>query len=83
MGPKSELKPDCVTTLTEIWRQVLGKPELDENSDIFQCGGSSMHVLQITGHIYDTLGLNVELRDAFAHSSPRRLADFLDDAPER
>lgn len=69
-----------VAALTEIWRQVLGKPGLNEDSDVFDSGGSSLHVLQITGQVYETLGTEVRLRDVFSHASPRSLALFLDSA---
>jgi len=63
--------------LTEIWRQVLGKPDLDESSDLFDHGGSSLHVLQIVGEVHDRLGANVKLRNVFRNPSPVLLADFL------
>jgi acyl carrier protein len=73
---------DRVGALTAIWRQALGNPELDENSDLFEHRGSSLHVLQITALIYDELGIDVKLRDVFSHTSPRSLSDFLaDDLP--
>ncbi|WP_256923495.1 acyl carrier protein [Streptomyces sp. 13-12-16] len=64
--------------LTEIWRKVLDDPELDENSDLIAVGGTSFHVLQITGEIHDALGIDVTLRDVFFHTSPRSLSDFLE-----
>ena len=68
---------DRAAALTGIWRAVLGDPRLDENSDLFENRGSSLHVLQITAQIYDALGLDVSLRDVFSHPSPQSLADFL------
>ncbi|MER6546726.1 phosphopantetheine-binding protein [Streptomyces sp. NPDC001250] len=69
---------DRVTALTEIWREVLGNPDLDENSDLFENDGSSLHVLQITAQIYNVLGMEVRLRHVFSHASPRSLIDFLE-----
>jgi hypothetical protein len=69
--------PDRVAALTEIWRQVLGDPDLDENSDLFENNGTSLHVLQITGEIHNILDVDVKLRDVFRHSSPRSLSDFI------
>ncbi|NHA00378.1 acyl carrier protein [Nocardioides sp. W3-2-3] len=70
---------DRVAALTEIWRQVLGNPGLDETSDIFESGGTSLHVLRITGQIYDTLGVDVPLRQVFTYPTPRGLSAFLDE----
>jgi acyl carrier protein len=75
--------PDHVAALTEIWRKVLGNLDLDADSDIFENGGSSLHVLQIVGHIYDTLGAEVKLRDVFSHASPQSLSSFIEDVPGR
>ncbi|MFB7467528.1 phosphopantetheine-binding protein [Streptomyces sp. NPDC056224] len=53
-------------------------PVLNENSDVFENGGSSLRVLQITGKIYDVLGVDVKLRHVFSYASPRSLSDFLE-----
>jgi hypothetical protein len=78
MDLQQQTAPDRVEVLTEIWREVLGRPDLDEASDLFDNDGSSLHVLQITGRIYDTLGLDVKLRHVFLHASPRSLSEFLE-----
>ncbi|MER5570675.1 phosphopantetheine-binding protein [Streptomyces goshikiensis] len=83
MNPRYQTAPDRVAALTEIWREVLGIPELNENSDVFENGGSSLHVLQITGKIYDVLGVDVKLRHVFSHASPRSLSDFLENESEQ
>ena len=72
-SPQSQEASKYVPALTEIWRQVLEDESLDENSDLFENGGSSRHVLQIVGEIYDILGIDVQLRAVFTHSSPNRL----------
>ncbi|GHD48974.1 acyl carrier protein [Streptomyces mirabilis] len=78
MTPQDQKAPDRIVALTEIWREVLGNPTLDENSDLFDNGGSSLHVLQITGKIHDFLGIDVKLRHVFSNTSPRSLSDFLE-----
>ncbi|KOG07305.1 MULTISPECIES: acyl carrier protein [Streptomyces] len=81
MSPQNQMAPDRVAALTQIWREVLGNPELDESSDLFENDGSSLHVLQITGRIHDALGVDVKLRHVFSHASPRSLSDFLEGEP--
>jgi acyl carrier protein len=66
-----------IVVLTEIWRQILGNPDLDENSDLFENGGTSLHILQIIGEIHKVLDVDVKLREVFSHTSPRSLSDFL------
>jgi fengycin family lipopeptide synthetase D len=69
---------DRTAVLTEIWREVLGREDLDENADLLESGGTSLHLLQIVGKVYDVLGVDVRLRDLFAHASPRSLSAFID-----
>ncbi|MBN6050716.1 hypothetical protein JYK22_02125, partial [Nonomuraea sp. RK-328] len=64
--------------LTEIWRQVLGNLDLDENSDLFEHGGTSLHVLQIVAEIYDVLGADVKLRQVFRNASPLSLSTSME-----
>ncbi|ANP52050.1 fengycin family lipopeptide synthetase D [Streptomyces griseochromogenes] len=78
MSLQDQKAPDRIAALTEIWREVLANPALDENSDLFDNDGSSLHVLQITGRIHDVLGINVKLRHVFSNTSPRSLSDFLE-----
>lgn len=77
MDRPTDVKPDRVATLTEIWRQALDEPGLGPDSDVFENGGTSLHVLQVAGQIYQQLGTNVSLRDVFTHTTPRALADLL------
>jgi Phosphopantetheine attachment site len=70
---------DRTAALTEIWRDVLNREDVDETSDLFEIGGTSLHVLQIVGQIYDVLGVDVRLRMVFEHASPRSLSAFLGD----
>jgi hypothetical protein len=66
-----------VDGFTEIWRRVLGDPLLHRDSNLFDSGGSSMHVLQISGDIYTLYGIDVSLRDIFLNPTPDRLARVL------
>lgn len=81
MESQQQNASDSMAALAEIWRQVLGDPNLDEDSDFFEHGGSSLHVLQIVGQIYDTLGVDIKLRHVFAHATPRSLSEFLAGEP--
>ncbi|MEJ8670455.1 MULTISPECIES: acyl carrier protein [unclassified Streptomyces] len=71
---------DRTAALTEIWREVLGKEDLDETSDLLDSGGTSLHLLQIVGKVYDVLGVDVRLRDLFTHASPQSLSAFIDNS---
>lgn len=77
MDPAPDENPDQAPALTKIWRDALDKPGLDEDSDVFENGATSLHVLQVAGQIYQQLGTNVSLRDVFTHTTPRSLATLL------
>ncbi|UOX90004.1 phosphopantetheine-binding protein [Amycolatopsis sp. FBCC-B4732] len=83
--PRSPHAADHVAALTTIWREVLRNDHLDATADLFENGGTSLHVLQIVGRIYDTLGVEVRPRHVFLHASPQDLTAFLveDPASER
>lgn len=78
MKPRYRKVPEHVAALTEIWRQVLEDPSLDENAEIFNNGGSSLHVLRIVGRIHEVLGADVRLRHIFTNGSPGKLAAFME-----
>ncbi|MEV0217116.1 phosphopantetheine-binding protein [Micromonospora sp. NPDC050695] len=69
---------DRTAALTEIWREVLGREDVDESSDLVENGSTSLQLLQIVGKIYDVLGVDVRLRDLFTHASPQTLSAFID-----
>jgi hypothetical protein len=77
MKPQYQNSKECTAALTEIWRRVLGKPDLGADADLFENGGASLHVLQIVAEVYDSLGAHVKMRNVFRHASPMHLADFL------
>ncbi|MFI5557881.1 phosphopantetheine-binding protein [Amycolatopsis japonica] len=83
MKPRHPDAAERSTALTAIWREVLRNEDLSENSDLFEYGGMSLHVLQIVGRIYDTLGIDVKPRHVFRHSSPLGLSDFLEKESEK
>jgi hypothetical protein len=68
---------DRTAALVGIWREVLNVEDLDENSDLFEVGGTSMHVLQIVGQVYDLMEVDVRLRMIFKHTTPKGLSEFL------
>jgi hypothetical protein len=80
MKTEYQNEADRTAALIGIWREVLNREDLDENSDLFEVGGTSMHVLQIVGQVYDVLEVDVRLRQIFEHTSPKSLSAFLSEA---
>ncbi|MFD4998669.1 acyl carrier protein [Streptomyces buecherae] len=68
---------DRTAALTEIWCEVL-EEDLDETSDLFENGATSLHVLKIIGRVYDVLGADIRPREVFTHASPQSLSAYIE-----
>ncbi|MEQ4718022.1 acyl carrier protein [Nonomuraea sp. B19D2] len=81
MKAEYENEADRTTALIEIWREVLSPQHLDENSDLFEAGGTSMQVLEIIGRVSEVMDVDVRLRQIFEHTTPKSLSVFLGASP--
>ncbi|RSN09539.1 peptide synthetase Nrp (peptide synthase) [Nonomuraea sp. WAC 01424] len=77
MKAEYEKEADRTAALVEIWREVLSPQDLDENSDLFEAGGTSMQVLEIVGRVSEVMDVDVRLRQIFEHTTPKSLSVFL------
>ncbi|WP_020124641.1 phosphopantetheine-binding protein [Streptomyces canus] len=69
---------DRTAALTEIWCEVLEEEGLDETSNLFENGATSLHVLKIVGRVYDVLGADIRPREVFTHASPQSLSAYIE-----
>ncbi|MEW2498775.1 acyl carrier protein [Streptomyces nodosus] len=69
---------DRTAALTEIWCEVLEEADLDETSDLFENGATSLDVLKIVGRVYDVLGVEIRPREVFTHTSPQSLLAYIE-----
>ncbi|HET6763159.1 MAG TPA: condensation domain-containing protein, partial [Longimicrobiaceae bacterium] len=61
-------------TLAEIWREVLGVPDVGATDDFFALGGHSLHAMQIASRSRDAFGVALPLRAVFDALTVERLA---------
>ncbi|WP_249317266.1 non-ribosomal peptide synthetase [Gehongia tenuis] len=61
-----------------IFRQVLGRPEMDGSSDYFLFGGDSLNALETLGLIEKKLGVLLKVEDLATCRTARRLERLLD-----
>ncbi|MER7829897.1 acyl carrier protein [Streptomyces sp. NPDC095602] len=70
-----------VEALTEllvgVYRDALGAPGLDEQSDFYENGGDSLTAFQVTARLQDALGVDVPVALVFAYPTPADLADVV------
>ncbi|GAB2445341.1 hypothetical protein GCM10027073_19050 [Streptomyces chlorus] len=64
--------------LVEIFRDVLGLPDLTADTDFYEAGGDSLTAFQITGRLEEVLGADVPVSLVFAYPTPRDLAEVVD-----
>ncbi|NSL86194.1 amino acid adenylation domain-containing protein [Chitinophaga sp. Mgbs1] len=63
--------------LLDIWRSILGKQEISIHDDFFRSGGHSLKAVQLFVRIRQVMGLSLQLKDAFAHTTIAEQAVFL------
>ncbi|MEU2182032.1 acyl carrier protein [Streptomyces thermolilacinus] len=63
--------------LVGIYRDALGAPGLDEQSDFYENGGDSLTAFQVTARLQDALGVDVPVALVFAYPTPADLADVV------
>jgi amino acid adenylation domain-containing protein/thioester reductase-like protein len=59
--------------------EILGVPQVGATDDFFELGGTSLLVTKITIEALNQ-GYEIKYGDVFAHSTPRKLAQFINDA---
>lgn len=63
--------------LCELFADVLGLPEIDEQDSFFDLGGHSLLALQLVRRIQSTFGVKVPLRSVYETPSASALAHHL------
>ncbi|MFI0370122.1 amino acid adenylation domain-containing protein [Actinomadura sp. 1N219] len=66
--------------LVGIWREVLGLPDADAASDLFENGGTSLTAGRIAARVRASHGVTPSMAAIFQHPTPRALAAHLDAA---
>ncbi|MEU0116293.1 acyl carrier protein [Streptomyces bobili] len=67
-----------VDLLVGIFQDVLGLPDLTEDTDFYEAGGDSLTAFQITGRLQEALGADVPVSLVFAYPTPFDLAEVVD-----
>ncbi|MEU7568064.1 acyl carrier protein [Streptomyces fradiae] len=76
--PAAGVSAAAVTDLlVGVYRDALGAPDLDEQSDFYENGGDSLTAFQVTARLQDALGVDVPVSLVFAYPTPADLADVV------
>ncbi|BCL13478.1 non-ribosomal peptide synthetase [Micromonospora sagamiensis] len=66
-------RPDPVLA---VFRAVLGRPDLDADTDFLAAGGDSLQAVAVTTALTGELGVPLGVQDLFDHPTPAKLADL-------
>ncbi len=73
-----ERSPDGKTLrVLDLWREVLGDPEVTATDNFFARGGNSLNAAQVTGAVGDEFGIEVPLRLIFDYPVAQQFAAHL------
>ena len=64
--------------ILDIFRQILGQPQLHGNSDYFLSGGNSLNAMECIVQFEEVLGKHIRIADLYACRTAAKLAAFLD-----
>jgi acyl carrier protein len=68
-------KEESVEQILAIVREILGRPEVTADDEVFDHGGTSLSVVRILAETTRTLGLHINPRDLAGSVTARALAD--------
>ncbi len=66
------------SVLAEIWRTLLGVERVGVHDNFFALGGHSLLATQVTSRLRDRVGVEIPLRELFAHPNVADLAAVVD-----
>lgn len=71
--------PETATeiALSAIWQEVLGLPKVGVTHPFFEIGGTSLAAIRVVSRIYQTLNVELSIKDFFSNQTIRELALFL------
>jgi non-ribosomal peptide synthetase component F/acyl carrier protein len=64
-------------SLVALWRELIGREDLDADANFFTSGGHSLLAAQLVQRVEERTGVKLKLADAFEHPTPAQLAERL------
>lgn len=76
-APASARQADIEALLLEAWREALGTESVGVHDNLFDLGGTSLHLIRVHAKISQTMPGPVTVIDLFQHPRIRKLAEWL------
>ncbi|MEV0190171.1 amino acid adenylation domain-containing protein [Kitasatospora purpeofusca] len=73
-GPEAQAEDEVLAAVLGVWSEVLRLPGLGPEDDLFDLGGHSLTIIQITARIRDLLGVELDFDVFFATPTPLGIA---------
>jgi acyl-CoA synthetase (AMP-forming)/AMP-acid ligase II len=73
-APADEAASEYLPLLIALWRELIGREDLDSSSNFFACGGHSLLAAMLLQRVEEQTDIELSLADAFEHPTPAALA---------
>ena len=78
----------CIDSETEdkirkVWEKVLKRPVKDNNTNFFEMGGTSLHLIQLASQLEKEFSREITVVDLFKYTTIHSLAEYLNGENER
>lgn len=67
--------------IADIWKELLGVNEVNQEDDFFALGGHSLLVINVANRVATTMGRHVSVRELFETPTLREIAALIDSKP--
>ncbi|MBQ9809242.1 MAG: acyl carrier protein [Ruminococcus sp.] len=64
-------------TLKKIWQGIFPAADIDEDSDFFELGGTSLNAVRLSGDLNRETGIVLDIADIYEYSVLSELAEHL------
>ncbi len=64
-------------TLKKIWQGIFPAADIDEGSDFFELGGTSLNAVRLSGDLNRETGIVLDIADIYEYSVLSELAEHL------
>ncbi|MFC8090615.1 beta-ketoacyl synthase N-terminal-like domain-containing protein [Streptomyces sp. NPDC057301] len=76
-APAAGAEEDVLAVVMEIWRTVLGVPDVEPDADFFDLGGHSLVAAQIVARLRERFDVRIPLGDLLDAATPEGMAELV------
>ncbi len=69
--------PDICEKVIDIWVDIIGNNEINEDDKFFQVGGNSIKAISVMDRINETFDINIKIEDLFRYTTVKAMAGLI------